>query len=286
MRDLATQRAARSEKTSFVVGFLSGYEVALLPELLGVLRDDLCDAELTLVSSPSPELTRDLISGKVDLAFIRPYDPPPELALKLLEKEPLVVIMLRDHPMADRPTIRLEDISSEALISIISISRPDAPALPRSIDEFVARSGVTLAAGLEARRPGGPEARRPGGRSASTFTLVLSAPGVCILAGFVQRLLLPSFVGIHVRGDGRRLAVPCSRHRPVQSPGGWVVDTAAHESGHGYGCVAYGVVPAPSRSRCGSAQRPRQSGRIQPVVATPLVEEVLPWFKVQNGCIS
>jgi hypothetical protein len=34
MRDLATQRAARSEKTSFVVGFLSGYEVALLPELL------------------------------------------------------------------------------------------------------------------------------------------------------------------------------------------------------------------------------------------------------------
>jgi DNA-binding transcriptional LysR family regulator len=158
MRDLATQRAARSEKTSFVVGFLSGYEVALLPELLGVLRDDLCDAELTLVSSPSPELTRDLISGKVDLAFIRPYDPPPELALKLLEKEPLVVIMPRDHPMADRPTIRLEDISSEALISIISISRPDAPALPRSIDEFVARSGVTLAAGLEARRPGGPEA--------------------------------------------------------------------------------------------------------------------------------
>ena len=84
---IATQRAARSAKTPFVVGFLSGYETALLPEVLSILHDELHDAELTPISSSSPELTRDLINGKVDLAFIRPYDSPPELALMLVAKE-------------------------------------------------------------------------------------------------------------------------------------------------------------------------------------------------------
>jgi LysR family transcriptional regulator, hca operon transcriptional activator len=198
---MATQRAARSAKTSFVVGFLSGYEVALLPEVLSILRDQLSDTELTPISSSSPELTRDLISGKVDLAFIRPYDTPPELALMLVAKEPLVVIMPRDHPMGGRSTIRLEDISRETLISI---SRPVSPALRRAIDEFVAQSGVTLAAGLEADH------------LHMAFTLVLSTPGVCILGGFARRLLPPSVVGIPLE-DGQAavdLAIAYNRANP------------------------------------------------------------------------
>ncbi|SPK69922.1 conserved protein of unknown function (plasmid) [Cupriavidus taiwanensis] len=51
----------------------------------------------------------------------------------------------------------------------------------------------------------------------------------------------------HLRGDGRRLAVPGRHHRPVQPAGGGLVDAAAYEGRVGRGCVAHGMVPASPR---------------------------------------
>jgi LysR family hca operon transcriptional activator len=121
----------------------------------------------------------------------------------LVAKEPLVAVMPRDHPMSSRPTIRLEDIANETLISI---SRTVSPALRRAIDEFVARSGVALAAGLEADY------------LHMAFTLTLSTPGVCILAGFAQRLLPPSVIAIPLEGGQAAVDLAIAYSRSNSSP--------------------------------------------------------------------
>jgi LysR family hca operon transcriptional activator len=54
------------------VGFLTGYEIEWLPEVLGILRDELHKTELIIHSSSSPELTQALLRGKIDVAFLRP----------------------------------------------------------------------------------------------------------------------------------------------------------------------------------------------------------------------
>src|ERR1700761_4995887 len=68
----AARRAARPEKASFVLGFLTGHEVVWLPQALRILRDELPDIEITLASQSSPELAGALMRGKIDVAFLRP----------------------------------------------------------------------------------------------------------------------------------------------------------------------------------------------------------------------
>ena len=68
----AARRAARPAKAAFIVGFLTGYEIEWLPEVLGILRDELHKTELIIHSSSSPELTQALLRGKIDVAFLRP----------------------------------------------------------------------------------------------------------------------------------------------------------------------------------------------------------------------
>src|SRR5205809_5755240 len=52
----AARRAAAPEKGAFVLGFLTGYEVAWLPGALRILREELPGIEITLASQSSPEL--------------------------------------------------------------------------------------------------------------------------------------------------------------------------------------------------------------------------------------
>src|SRR6266478_3498512 len=113
----AARRAARPAKAAFIVGFLTGYEIEWLPEVLGILRDELHKTELIIHSSSSPELTQALLRGKIDVAFLRPDKQAQGLEFKLLSKEPLFVLLPCDHRLASCDSVRLEDIASEAFIS-------------------------------------------------------------------------------------------------------------------------------------------------------------------------
>src|ERR1700752_1541276 len=80
----AARRATQPVKTSFVLGFLTGQEMSWLPEAMRILRDDLPNIEVKVLSQTSPELTAGLQRGTVDVAFIRRPERAPSLAFKLL----------------------------------------------------------------------------------------------------------------------------------------------------------------------------------------------------------
>ena len=88
----AARRAARPAKAIFAVGFLTGQEAAWLAPATRILSDELPKIEIRVSSGFSVTLAEDLKQGRVDIAFLR-HEPDPDLAFKLVLKEPLVAIL-------------------------------------------------------------------------------------------------------------------------------------------------------------------------------------------------
>src|SRR6476660_490550 len=132
----AARRAAQPEKEAFVLGFLTGYEVAWLPGALRILREELPGIEITIASQSSPELAGALMRGKVDVAFMRRENPAPGLTFRLLIKEPLFAVMPSGHRLAARKSIRPEDLAGGIYVTPTKA----APVLKAVIDSYAVKS--------------------------------------------------------------------------------------------------------------------------------------------------
>jgi LysR family hca operon transcriptional activator len=135
--------------------------------------------ELTIHSASSPELTQALLTGKIDVAFLRLDDAAHGLEFKIVTNEPLFALLPADHRLASRRSIRLNDLAGKPFISF---PKAYAPALRRVIDDHLARSGIDLAPTHEAET------------LPMVISLVLSTGGVSFLPAYAQRLLPPSVV--------------------------------------------------------------------------------------------
>ena len=93
----ATRRAGAPAKTSFVLGFLTGYEFGWLPAVMRIMHDELPTTETVILSLSSPDLADGLLRGKIDLAFLRHEKNAPGIVFNRLIDEPLTVLMAADH---------------------------------------------------------------------------------------------------------------------------------------------------------------------------------------------
>src|SRR5229473_4176512 len=135
----ATRRAAQPARTSFAIGFLTGYEMDWLPAVMEILRTELASTEVVIHSQDSPDLAAGLIRGKIDLAFLRPEKQAPGLKFRPLRKDPLIVLMPRDHALTARSSIRPQDIAGQTFIGVSPIR---APTLWAVINDYVNPVGV------------------------------------------------------------------------------------------------------------------------------------------------
>jgi LysR family transcriptional regulator, hca operon transcriptional activator len=137
----ATRRAATPAKGSFVLGFLTGYEFEWLPAVMAIMRDQLPNTEVVILSQSSPELADGLMRGKIDLAFLRHERNAPGVRFTLLSNEPLIVLMPADHRLSVRDAIRPEDIAGEQLVGVPA----DKSAALRAVtDAYGVRLGIDL----------------------------------------------------------------------------------------------------------------------------------------------
>jgi LysR family hca operon transcriptional activator len=181
----AARRAAQPARTSFAIGFLTGYEMDWLPAVMGILRAELPSTEVIIHSQDSPDLAAGLIRGKIDLAFLRPEKQAPGLKFRLLRKDPLIVLMPRDHALAARKSIRPQDIAGEIFIGVSPLR---APTLWAAIDDYIKRVGI---------------AQRPDHQAenlAMAISLVASTGGICLLPLYAQNLLPETVVSRPIQG--------------------------------------------------------------------------------------
>ena len=198
----AARRAAHPEKTTFAIGFLSGQEVEWLPEAMRVLRDELPKIEVTISSKYSPVLADALVRGKLDVAFLRPEGNAPDLAYRLLRKEPLVVVMPSDHRLASHDAINPHDLVGEIFIGMSET----APVLRVVIQEFFRRSGADLISAHEVDH------------LSMAISLVASTRGVALLPLYALNFLPWSVISRPLRGDVPTIDLVLGYHRANTSP--------------------------------------------------------------------
>lgn len=107
-----------------ILGWTSGGAGVHTSEILRRFDRDYPTVGVELRQSPWSEQIAALNEGRVDLQFLRtPTLDLPGVRLEPLFREPRVVALAADHPLASRKAVSLADIRSDALISIASVPK-------------------------------------------------------------------------------------------------------------------------------------------------------------------
>jgi LysR family transcriptional regulator, hca operon transcriptional activator len=113
------------------------------------------------------------LKGKVDAAFLRREEGAPDLAFKLLIKEPLVVVLPRDHRLAALKAINPQDLVGETFLSVSDT----ASALRVVINDYLKRSGIDITPVHEVDH------------LAMAMSLIASTRGVALLPAYAENVL-------------------------------------------------------------------------------------------------
>jgi LysR family transcriptional regulator, hca operon transcriptional activator len=181
----AARRIARPSKPHFVMGFLTGHELTWMPEALQILHKELPNVDVTISSQYSPLLADGLSKGTIDAAFLRRERGMPDVAFRILVKEPLMVILPSDHRLAARKAISPRDLSGETFVAVSNT----APVLRVVIDNYLKRSGMNITPAHEADH------------LAMGMSLIASTGGVGLLPAYAQNFLPSSVTSRPLKGD-------------------------------------------------------------------------------------
>ena len=198
----AARRAAGPAKPCFAMGFLTGHELTWMPEALRILRDELPNIDVMISSQYSPLLADGLSKGKIDAAFLRREQGAPDLAFRLLVKEPLVVVLPSNHRLAALKAIGPQELAGEIFVTVSQT----APVLRGVIDNYFKRSGIKITPAHEADHV------------TMAISLIMSTRGVGLLPAYTQNFLPASVTSRPVKGDTPTVELVLGYKKSNQSP--------------------------------------------------------------------
>src|ERR1700730_9324341 len=169
----AARRVAHPAKPCFTMGFLTGHELTWMPEAIKILRDELPNIDVMISSQYSPLLADGLSKGKIDAAFLRREQGAPDLAFRLLVKEPLVVVLPSSHRLAALKAISPQDLMGETFVTVSH----NAPVLPGIIYTNRKRAGIKITPAHETDHV------------TMSMSLIVSTRGVGLLPAYAQNFL-------------------------------------------------------------------------------------------------
>lgn len=115
---VTARRTGSGEAGQVVIGYTAVAGYMLIPNLIAAAQRLLPDIDIVLKEMVSPEQLDALTSESIDLAFMRPTSGEQvfQAQYHLLLKEPLVLALPADHPLAKKARIRIGDMAQQALI--------------------------------------------------------------------------------------------------------------------------------------------------------------------------
>jgi LysR family hca operon transcriptional activator len=153
-------------------------------------------------SQYSPLLANGLSKGKIDAAFLRREKGVPELAFRVLVKEPLVVVLPSDHRLAALKAISPQDLVGETFVTVSDT----APALRAVIDDYLKQSGINITPAHEADH------------LAMGMSLIASTRGVGLLPAYAQNFLPSSVTSRPLKGDTPTIELVLGYKKSNESP--------------------------------------------------------------------
>jgi LysR family hca operon transcriptional activator len=197
----AARKAARPGRTTFAIGFQTGHEMNWLPRAMHVLRDELQNVDVTASSDYSPDLAEALVRGRLDVAFLR-VEPDYDLAYRVVDREPLIVLMPSDHRLTARSSV-----SPQALVGEIFIGGSAKATVLRAVTEdYLRRSGldIKLDHGVD--------------NVTMAISLVASTRGVALMPDYAKSLLPPSVVSRPLEGETPTIDIAVGYSKSNSSP--------------------------------------------------------------------
>ena len=147
------------------LGFLHTLGTSLIPDLIGAFRMKAPTARFQLMQSHSYSLLDHLHAGELDLCLLaKPTKTRLPIQYMPLWNEEIFAIVPLHHPLAEAPSIRLDEIADEPFISL----KPGY-ALRRTTDDAFQQLGVT------------PNITFEGEEAATVAGLVAAGLGVSLL---------------------------------------------------------------------------------------------------------
>jgi len=115
----------RDKAATLRVGAIDSAASGLLPLLLHDFRERRPEVGVEIVEEKTIRLLPRLLSGRIDLAFVRPPPAPDKrLEIRFLFHETAVAAVSTQHPLARRKRVAIADLAGEALIVPDRRSRP------------------------------------------------------------------------------------------------------------------------------------------------------------------
>jgi DNA-binding transcriptional LysR family regulator len=119
------QSRGRTRATTLRVGAIDSAAAGLVPPVLHDYRERRPDVAVQLVENKTIRLLPRLLSGSLDLAFVRPPEAPDKaLEFLFLFYETAMVAVPQHHPLAARDCLAIEDLADQPMIIPERRSRP------------------------------------------------------------------------------------------------------------------------------------------------------------------
>jgi DNA-binding transcriptional LysR family regulator len=112
--DMLLRVASTSEKRLRIATSTTG--MYMFPEWLAGFEKKVADVETTVIVTSGDEVERRVISGDADLGFIANRPRSRSFVVNVVAEDSLALAVQKDHPLATRSSVRLDELSKERFI--------------------------------------------------------------------------------------------------------------------------------------------------------------------------
>ncbi len=110
------EQAVEGRTGTLRVGFVGSAALNLIPRIVPPLRQMYPDLELELHELTTEQQLSSLEAGNLDVGIVRDVESLPGITARELTREPLIVALPEDHPLAGQTTLALTDLAEAGFV--------------------------------------------------------------------------------------------------------------------------------------------------------------------------
>ena len=110
------RKTANGHAGTLRLGFAASSAIGLLAKIVMRFREEVPDAILELDDRDGVDVSAAIRRGEIDVAIVRAPFEATDLEVELIHKEPFVVVMPADHPLAKHATVSPVDLTGTSFV--------------------------------------------------------------------------------------------------------------------------------------------------------------------------
>ena len=160
------QKAARGEIGRLRIGFVSSAALEIVPGIVVAFRSQFPAVSLDLTNLRTSSQVKGLLSESIDVGFVRLPLSHDQLTIRVIHREPFVVVLPHGHPLANETQTRLVQLQNE---HFVAYGRRWAPGFYDAVIQMCTQEGFS------------PEIVQETGEMYTAIALVAAGVGIAIL---------------------------------------------------------------------------------------------------------